>query len=192
MSKFKALPTDNSKTGASSDSIFYRPQSILEDQYKVERLEQQKKQQKLLSNINHPKGNGARRRTLLKPVGRIALGGNRNKHGISATNKPTSHSQSSLLRNYKKTYSHSRTKFDNFKKDELPPGSFKCSLFKKSLGCNRGYVGHFVGSKGPRYAKSRIRAIREDDLQTQLERIQYDKTLNAKRREELIAKCVSY
>eukprot|EP01083_Nonionella_stella_P269961 913746_1 len=199
MSKFKALPTDNSKTGPSEDSIFYRSQTTITDQYKNARLEQQKKQKELLSAVNPPNTNTNtnnsntnrpnKRRMKLKPVRKIAIGGNRmnrNKPTSITTNKPITKSQTQLLRNYKKEYS--REQFDSFKKEDLPPGTLKCSLFKKSLACNRAYIGHFIGSKGPRFPKSKIRAIREDDLQTQLERIQYDKSLNAKKRDELIAK----
>ena len=195
MSKFNKLPTDNSKTGPKEGSIFYRPQSTIRDQYKHERIAQQEKQQRLLSNMKAPNqnnSNNSRRRTLLRPVSRIAIGGNRGNHNKRTnalnTNKPDNHSGNILLRNYKKQYS--RSQFETFNKAELPADTIKCQIYKKSLGCNRAYVGHFIGSRGPRFAKSRITAIREDDLQTQLERIQYDRSIHAKKKEELIAKCM--
>ena len=183
MSKFGGLPSDNVKTCASEDSIFYRPMGALSHQYRTQRQRQAATSNQ--SNAKRTAGN--RRTTMLKPVGRIALGG-RNKPKTIATNKSDTSKQQQLLRNYKQNYS--RSTYDTFKKEELPPGTITCTLFKKSLACNRGYVGHFIGSKGPRFPKSKIRSIREDDLQTKLERIQYDKTLNAKRREEEIARCM--
>jgi len=181
MSKFGALPSDNVKTDASDGSIFYRPMATLSHQYRTQRQSQAN------SNQSKTKRSTTRRTTLLKPVGRIALGG-RSKPKTIATNKSDTSKQQQLLRNYKQNYS--RAAFDTFKKDELPPGTITCTLFKKSLACNRGYVGHFTGSKGPRFPKSKIRSIREDDLQTKLERLENDKTLrlNAKRREEEIAR----
>lgn len=184
MSKFGSLPSDNVKTGASEDSIFYRPMGALSHQYRTQRQRQAASSNKSTSNT------GNRRTAILKPVGRIALGGGRNRPKTIATNKSDTSQQQKLLRNYKQNYS--RAAYDTFKKEDLPPGTIKCTLFKKSLGCNRGYVGHFIGSKGPRFPKSKIRSIREDDLQTKLERIQYDKTLNAKRREEEIARCMLF
>ena len=184
MSKFGSLPTDNAKAGASEDSIFYRPMGILSHQYRTQRQSQ-------AASANRSNPNSAnRRKTMFKPVGRIALGGGRNRPKTIATNKSDTSQQQKLLRNYKQNYS--RAAYDTFKKEDLPPGTIKCTLRKKSLGCNRGYAGHFIGSKGPRFPKSKIRSIREDDLQTRLERILYDKTLNAKRREEEIARCMLF
>lgn len=185
MSKFGDLPSDNVKTGASEDSIFFRPMGALSHQYRTQR--QRQAASKPTSNPTNT-APGKRRRAMIKPVGRIALG--RNKPKTIATNKSDTSHQQKLLRNYKQNYS--RATYDTFKKEDLPPGTITCTLFKKSLGCNRGYVGHFGGSKGPRFPKSKIRSIREDDLQTKLERIQYDKTLNAKRREEEIARCMLF
>ena len=189
MSKFGALPTDNSKTGPSEDSIFYRPQSTLLYQNKRQQQRQQQQQPSAAGNSRAANAR-AKRSALLRPVGRIALGGKRGTPTTLASNKAASSNQAAILRKYKQQFS--RASMDSSSsspagKEKLPAGTLKCSLFKKSLGCTRGYVGHFPGSKGPRFPKSRIRSIREDDLQTQLERIQYDKSLNGKRSEDLIA-----
>merc|ERR1712228_701375 len=162
----------------------------LTDEYKNARIEQQEKQQQLLSKVEPPSnGNNKnthprRSRPKLKPIGRIPIGRN-HKIKINA-NKPNTNKKMELLNNYKRKYS--ATKQAKLSISSLPTDTFKCSLFKKSLQCNRAYIGHFVGSKGPKFPKSKIHSIREQDLQTKLERITYDKSLNGKKREELIAK----
>ena len=195
MSKFKSLPTDNSKTSAPEGSIFYRPRAALTDQYKNARIKQQQKQQQLLSKIGAPSNSNNANKQLsnrrlankLKPIGRIRLGRSHKVSKIELTaNKPNTNKKMELLNNYKQKYSKTAAaKIDiaNLSKD-----TFKCSLFKKSLQCNRAFIGHFVGSKGPKFAKSKIHSIREEDLQTKLERIEYDKSFNGKKRQEMIAK----
>ena len=196
MSSFRPLPTDNAKKGAKSDSIFYRPQSIMKEQYANERKKQLEKQKELLKGIKpiNNRFNTNRRSIKLAPVGRIALGGNKNnnnkfsKFNKLKNNKVDTTSQMHLIKKYKKQFS--RSQYEDTDNSRLPPGTMECVLIKRDQGTFRSFVGHFSGSKAPEFKKSKITSIRAKDLQSQIEEIQFDTKLPSKKREEMIAKCM--